>query len=107
MVAEATSAAGAVVTYAAASATDAVGPVTISYSQASGTVFALGTTVVTVTATDGAGNTSSGTFTVTVRDTTPPALTVARQRGRPRRPSAAGATVTYAAATRDATRSAR
>src|SRR5204863_54519 len=42
VVAEATSAAGAIVTYAAATATDAVGPVTIAYSKASGTTFALG-----------------------------------------------------------------
>jgi len=52
--AEATSAAGAIVDYPAASATDAVGPVSITYSQASGTVFGLGTTHVTVTATDAA-----------------------------------------------------
>ncbi len=66
---EGTSAAGAVATYAAASATDAVGPVTITYSQASGTLFAIGINTVTVTATDGAGNTTTKTFTVTVRDT--------------------------------------
>ena len=72
---EATGPAGAVVTFAAATATDAVGPVTISYSQSSGSIFALGTTTVTITATDGAGNTSTRTFTVTVRDTTPPVIT--------------------------------
>ena len=76
VVAEATSPAGAVVTYAAATATDAVGPVTIGYSHASGSVFPLGTTTVTVTATDGAGNFVSAWFTVTVRDTTPPVLTL-------------------------------
>ena len=71
---EATSAAGAVVTFAP-TVTDAVGPVTVAYSIPSGSTFAIGTTAVTVTATDGAGNTSSKTFTVTVRDTTPPAIT--------------------------------
>jgi hypothetical protein len=55
------------VTYALAIATDAVGPVTITYSKASGSVFSMGVTVVTVTATDGAGNRSIRTFTVTVR----------------------------------------
>ncbi len=75
LTAEATSAAGAVVTYAAATATDAVGPVTITYSKASGATFALGTTTVTVTATDAYGNHSSKTFTVTVKDTTPPVIT--------------------------------
>ena len=72
---EATSAAGATVSYAAAAATDAVGPITITYSKASGTTFAIGTTTVAVTAKDAYGNPSTQTFTVTVRDTTPPAIT--------------------------------
>ena len=38
--------------------------------------FALGTTTVTCTATDGAGLSTPGSFTVTVRDTTDPELTV-------------------------------
>ena len=69
LTAEATSPAGAVVTYAAATATDAVGPVTITYSKRALRLptFALGTTTVTVTATDAYGNHSSKTFTVTVR----------------------------------------
>src|SRR5207249_2097383 len=74
--AEATSAAGALVTYAAASATDAVSAVTVTYSQASGTVFALGTTTVSVTATDGAGNATTKSFHVSVVDTTAPLLTL-------------------------------
>jgi hypothetical protein len=74
VVAEATSPAGAVVTYAAATATDAVGPVTIVYSVASGSVFPVGTTPVAVTATDGAANFAQTLFMVTVRDTTPPVL---------------------------------
>lgn len=71
---EATSADGAIVTYAAAGATDAVGPVSITYSKASGTGFPIGATTVTVTATDAAGNASSAQFVVTVRDTTAPAM---------------------------------
>jgi hypothetical protein len=38
-------------------------------------VFPLGTTTVTFTATDHSGNSTSGTTTVTVRDTTPPDIT--------------------------------
>lgn len=71
---EATSAAGATVVYNAATATDAVGVASITYSTASGATFSLGTTTVTVTATDAAGNSSQATFTVTVRDTTAPAI---------------------------------
>lgn len=65
--ATATGSTGVVVTYDAASATDDSGLVpTISYSQASGTLFAAGVTTVTITATDAAGNTATSTFTVTV-----------------------------------------
>jgi hypothetical protein len=70
---EATSAAGAVATFAA-TATDAVGVTSLTYSSASGSTFPLGPTTVTVTARDAAGNTSSGSFTITVRDTTAPAI---------------------------------
>lgn len=71
---EATGAAGAVATFAA-TATDAVGVTSLTYSHASGSTFPLGITTVTVTASDAAGNTSSGSFTVTVQDTTAPAIT--------------------------------
>ncbi len=71
---EATSAAGAVANFSA-TATDAVTAVpTITYSQPSGTTFPIGTTTVTVKARDAAGNESTGSFTITVRDTTAPAL---------------------------------
>lgn len=70
---EATGATGAVATFAA-SATDAVGVVSLTSSAASGSTFPIGTTTVTVTATDAAGNATSGSFTVTVRDTTAPAF---------------------------------
>jgi hypothetical protein len=62
----ATSASGAIVAYPAATATDAVGVVSLTYSQASGTLFPVGTTKVTVTAKDAAGNTATGTFDVVV-----------------------------------------
>lgn len=55
------------VTYAAATASDnCPGSVGITYSQDSGTVFPVGPTTVTATATDAHGNTSSCTFVVTV-----------------------------------------
>ena len=73
---EATDANGALVTYAPAMAIDAVttNPM-ISYSKDSGTLFPIGMTLVTITATDDAGNMSAKTFTVTVSDTTPPVIT--------------------------------
>jgi hypothetical protein len=68
---------GAPVTYPAATATDEVtSQPTITYSATSGTTFALGTTTVTVTASDEAGNQATGTFKVTVRDSKPPVLTL-------------------------------
>ncbi len=69
----ASSASGASVTYPAATATDNVtASPTITYSNASGTVFPLGVTTVTVTATDAAGNVSTGSFTVTVSESQEP-----------------------------------
>lgn len=76
MTAEATGPSGAAVAYIA-SATDAVdGPITPTCTPTSGSTFALGTTAVNCSATDKAGNTASGGFNVTVRDTTPPTVTV-------------------------------
>jgi dipeptidyl aminopeptidase/acylaminoacyl peptidase len=76
IVLEATGPSGASATWTAPPAVDIVdGPVTVISSPASGSVFAIGTTTVTVTATDAGGNTASASFTVTVRDTTPPHTT--------------------------------
>ncbi len=47
---------------------------TITYSQASGSFFPVGTTTVTATATDFASNTDICTFTVTVNDVESPAI---------------------------------
>jgi hypothetical protein len=97
---EATSGRGARVRYQA-SATDLVdGPVPITCTPASGATFALGTTQVTCTATDKAGNTATGTFTVTVRDTTAPVLKLPR--GIEEQTSSPyGETVKYAATAKD------
>ncbi len=67
---------GAVVRYAASSASDnCSSPVTISYSISSGSLFPVGSTTVTVTAKDLSGNTTTKTFIVKVNDTQNPFIT--------------------------------
>ncbi len=74
IIAEATGPSGAVVTYMT-SVADAVNPnLVASCAPSSGETFPSGSTSVTCTATDAAGNTGSASFNVTVRDTTPPTL---------------------------------
>ncbi|HEX8685272.1 MAG TPA: MBG domain-containing protein, partial [Pyrinomonadaceae bacterium] len=71
---EATGAAGAVVSFNA-TATDAEdGTLGVVYNRQPGTTFPLGTTTVTATAQDSKGLTATGTFNVTVRDTTAPVI---------------------------------
>lgn len=65
---------GAAVTFTP-TATDNCPGTVVTSSPASGSVFPKGTTTVTVTATDAAGNTSTCTFTVTVNDTQAPVVT--------------------------------
>jgi peptidoglycan hydrolase-like protein with peptidoglycan-binding domain len=85
--AEATSASGASVTYTTPSATDNVDKtVSVSCSPLSGSTFAIGTTVVSCSATDHAGNSSSSSFHIIVRDTTAPSVSV---KHRPNSPSVA------------------
>ena len=99
--ASAASASGATVSYSA-SASDAVdGAVAATCSPASGSTFALGTTTVTCTATDKAGNVGSSSFAVTVNDTTPPALTLPANIN-VQATSGNGAAVSYAASATDA-----
>ncbi|HTE20282.1 MAG TPA: HYR domain-containing protein [Armatimonadota bacterium] len=75
-VVDATGPNGAVASYPPATGRDnAPGPVTITHSILSGSTFPLGTTIVTVTATDASKNTSTGSFKVTVRDATGPVIT--------------------------------
>ncbi|KKW20132.1 MAG: hypothetical protein UY63_C0001G0037 [Parcubacteria group bacterium GW2011_GWA2_51_10] len=72
---EATSAAGAVVTYTFPTATDDVDEsVTVTCAPESGTTFAMGTTVVECSASDSAGNDASMSFNVVVADTTDPEI---------------------------------
>jgi hypothetical protein len=97
---EATSAAGAAVTYASPTAQDLVsGSIVVACSPASGGTFPLGTTTVTCTATDGANNTASASFTVQVRDTTAPAFSGVPGNQTREATSAAGAVVSYTAPT--------
>jgi hypothetical protein len=73
---EATGPSGAAVSFNA-TASDAVDPnVNVTCDPASGSTFALGTTTVDCKATDAANNTATGSFTVTVQDTTKPELTL-------------------------------
>jgi len=73
---EATGPNGATVTYSV-SATDNLDPAPVVHcAPESGSTFALGNTVVNCTATDASGNSSQGSFSVSVRDTTPPQLTL-------------------------------
>jgi hypothetical protein len=71
--AEATSADGAVVNYTNPTASDLVdGDVNVDCTPASGSQFPIATTTVNCSATDAAGNESTGSFTVTVQDTLAP-----------------------------------
>ena len=69
------SACSAVVTYTGATSTDNCGVVMVSSNPASGATFNVGTTTVTATASDAAGNMGSCTFTVTVVDNQAPTVT--------------------------------
>jgi predicted extracellular nuclease len=76
LTAEATSAAGAVVTFSA-TATDAVDiTVPVTCVPASGSVFSFGPTTVNCSATNSHSKTTSGSFSVTVVDTTAPVVLV-------------------------------
>ena len=70
----ATGAGGAMVTYSASASDVGSGVATSSFLPASGGTFPIGTTTVTASATDVAGNTSTSTFTITVLATPPPTL---------------------------------
>ncbi|MGE5691782.1 MAG: HYR domain-containing protein [Pseudomonadota bacterium] len=73
--AEAQGPSGAVVTYSATATNPAGKALTVSCSPASGSTFPLGTTTVTCNVIESDGTTSAtGSFTVTVVDTTPPAI---------------------------------
>ncbi|WP_461474303.1 HYR domain-containing protein [Microbacterium sp. HJ5] len=82
-------------------ATDAVsGSPAVACVPASGTSFAVGSTTVTCSATDAAGNTGSSIFTVAISDTTKPSIVVPAE-FTVDATAASGATVTYAASASD------
>jgi hypothetical protein len=72
--AEATAADGASVNFATSASDIVDGAVSVGCDHASGDTFAVGTTTVSCSAIDAAGNPASGSFHVTVVDTTPPVL---------------------------------
>lgn len=71
---EATGPTGANVAFSTSSQDKEDGSLTPMCSPASGSTFSIGTTSVSCTVTDSNNNSVSGTFTVTIRDTTPPAF---------------------------------
>jgi hypothetical protein len=75
MTVEATNHSGAVVNYTVPSAVDYIhGEVQVQCQPLSGSVFPLGTTVVSCTASDAEGNSVAVRFSVTVQDTMPPSV---------------------------------
>ncbi|UHQ19967.1 HYR domain-containing protein [Lysobacter sp. KIS68-7] len=97
---EATSPAGAEVTFTATAHDIVSGDVPVTCAPPSGSTFGLTNTEVQCSATDGANNTASGSFHVLVRDTTPPALTLPSTTTQ-EATSAAGAAVTFTATAND------
>jgi len=75
MIVEATSPAGATVTFVATATDPTDGALDPVCTPASGSTFAIGTTTVTCTATNSLGISASASFTVTVPDTTRPVFT--------------------------------
>jgi hypothetical protein len=71
---EANSFAGSVVDFVPPTAVDLGEPRLVTCAPARNSTFALGTTTVTCSASDGRGNTGTATFKINVVDTTPPTL---------------------------------
>jgi hypothetical protein len=88
-----------VVTYTTPQATDNCPDVGVSCSPLSGATFQKGTTTVTCTAIDSSGNSVNCSFTVTVNDTQPPAITCPANITKPNDPNQCGAVATYPAPT--------
>jgi hypothetical protein len=97
---EATGSSGASVSYSASTSDSLSGLNTLSCTPPSGSTFPLGTTTVSCSANDKAGNTASGTFAVTVQDKTPPVVTVPADMT-VEATGASGAVVTFSASASD------
>jgi hypothetical protein len=74
MTGEATSADGTVVTFTATATDEDMTDLNVTCTPPSGSIFPIGETPVTCSARDIPGNNALGSFNVTVRDTTPPAI---------------------------------
>ena len=98
--AEATGSSGAVVNFTATAQDNVDGPVNVTASPPSGSTFPLGVTPVGLSASDAAHNTATASFTVTVRDTTPPVI-LAPTTATAEATSAAGTPVTFVATASD------
>lgn len=98
--AEADSPAGKSVNYSVSATDDRDPNPTVVCTPASGSTFPLGPTLVACTATDASGNSVSASFTITVIDTTPPALIVPTSITADAT-SPAGVTVTYSVSALD------
>jgi hypothetical protein len=97
---EATGPGGETVTWDAPTASDfGRGELEVRCTPASGSVFGLGTTNVECSATDPAGNATTGSFSVTVHDTMPPTLEVSGNSAHASGP--AGALVPFTAGATD------
>ncbi|MDQ3494787.1 MAG: HYR domain-containing protein [Pseudomonadota bacterium] len=93
---------GGYLTYALPEATDKVdASVAVSCAPSSASFFPVGSTTVTCSATDAAGNGASVDFTATVHDTTPPALTLPGNISGVEATSPSGATVGFLATATD------
>ena len=97
---EATSSAGATASFSATANDNVDGALSASCSPSSGSTFAIGTTTVTCSASDSHGNSGSDSFTITVRDTTRPTLSLPSDISRTAS-TAAGVAVTYSASATD------
>src|SRR6266498_5276123 len=100
MTLEATGPSGAVAIFSASALDIVDGSVAVTCIPASGSTFAIGTATVTCSATDAAGNTGTGSFTVKVQDTTAPVVTVPANISTSAT-SISGAVVTYTATAND------
>ena len=77
LVVEATGPGGAAVSFSASATDVSDGAIAPTCDPSSGSIFPLGATTVSCSATDSEGLTGSASFTVTVQDTTPPTLHLA------------------------------
>ncbi|MBK9451741.1 MAG: HYR domain-containing protein [Bacteroidetes bacterium] len=84
-----------------ATASDNCPGVTVALSPASGSVFAVGTSSVTATATDASGNAATCSFTVTVNDTEAPSITCSANLTVSNDNGVCGAAVNYAVSSSD------